>query len=105
MNLNEYQQKAISTAIYPKGDNGLIYLTLKLNGEAGEVAEKIGKAIRDSKPLDREELAKEVGDVLWYVANLADWLDFDLGEIAEMNLAKLQSRKERGVLGGSGDNR
>lgn len=99
-----YQEKAKSTAIYPK-NRALEYLTLKLCGESGEVAEKIGKSIRDNTRLDDADLAKELGDVLWYVANLADYLGYDLSEVAERNLKKLADRKDRGVLGGSGDNR
>jgi NTP pyrophosphatase (non-canonical NTP hydrolase) len=104
ISMDEYQQEALLTAIYPK-DRGLEYLALKLCGEAGEVAEKIGKSIRDNKPLDDRDMAKELGDVLWYVANLAQYLGYDLSEIAEMNLTKLKDRQARGVLGGSGDNR
>ena len=104
MCMDEYQEEAKATAIYPQ-ERGLEYLALKLCGEAGEVAEKIGKSIRDNKPLDDKDLAKELGDVLWYVANLADFLGYELSEIAEMNLAKLKDRQKRGVLGGSGDNR
>lgn len=113
MNLNEYQAKAESTAIYPMAHRGvpmsLSYAGLKLNGEAGEVAEKIGKRLRDGLDIQNGEwntaLAKELGDVLWYVANLAREIGFDLEEVAKLNLDKLQSRKSRGKLGGSGDDR
>lgn len=104
MTMDEYQQEALTTAIYPQ-NRALEYLALKLCGESGEVAEKIGKSIRDNKPLDDKDLAKELGDVLWYIANLADYLGYELSEIAEMNLTKLKDRQNRGVLGGSGDNR
>lgn len=115
MELNQYQHQAGLTAIYHEKKLGtIIYPALKLTGEAGEVSEKIGKLIRDydwdgtrdSLPEDkREDLAKELGDVLWYIANLATDLGYNLGQIAVMNLDKLGSRKERGVIGGSGDNR
>ena len=111
MNLNEYQQKAISTAIYPSRGSllGMIYCTLKLNGEAGEVAEKIGKILRDNngKMSDekRIELIKELGDVLWYIANLADELSVSLDDVANINLEKLAQRKANNTLHGSGDNR
>lgn len=102
--LDYYQKEAVTTAIYPK-DQGLVYLSLKLSGEAGEVAEKVGKTIRDNTRIDDKDLVKELGDVLWYVANLADFLGYDLSEVSSTNLAKLKDRKARGVLSGSGDNR
>lgn len=108
MDMNEYQKKAISTAIYPEVYE-IVYPTLGLAGESGEIAEKVKKVLRDdigdfSKD-SRKEIAKELGDVLWYVALLARDLGFDLEEVAEMNVQKLASRKERNKLGGSGDNR
>lgn len=111
LSLNDYQERAAETAIYPhKGEfKGLAYTVLKLAGEAGEVAEKLGKNIRDHNGEQdeqfRQEMKKEIGDVLWYVAAIAGELGFTLEEIAHANLVKLASRKERGVLGGSGDNR
>ena len=104
---NEYQLKAKETAIFPK-DKALEYLTLGLVGEAGEIANKVKKIIRDKKiqsDWKPSDLAGEIGDVLWYCAMLADYLDANLGKIMDINLDKLRSRKERGVLGGSGDNR
>jgi NTP pyrophosphatase (non-canonical NTP hydrolase) len=111
--LLQYQLAAHNTAIYPEVGTGslvaLTYLFLKLNGEAGEAAEKFAKIIRDKggkgTPEDREEILKEIGDVLWYCAMLADELDASLEDVAQANVAKLKSRQERGVLGGSGDNR
>ena len=101
-----YQSSAKETAIFPK-DKALEYLTLGLVGESGEIANKIKKIIRDKIPSAnwKTDLPNEIGDVLWYCAMLADYLDADLGAIMENNLEKLQSRKKRGVLGGSGDNR
>ena len=112
MTLDEYQVQARSTAIYPE-EARVLYPTLKLAGEAGEVAEKLGKLMRDEglRPggqLDnaqRDALAKEIGDVLWYVANLAADLGLSLEAIGRTNLDKLASRRDRGVLGGSGDER
>lgn len=108
MNLNEYQDKARATAIYPKTAI-VLYPTLKLAGEAGEVSEKIGKIIRDRKgrigTVEKEDLKKEIGDVLWYVANLAADLDFTLEEVAQANIDKLADRQARNKLHGSGDNR
>jgi len=107
MDLNEYQEKAKSTAFYT-GD-GLIYCTLGLTGEAGEFAENVKKMLRDDggelTAKRKEALIKELGDVLWYIANLAQSLDVDLNMVGEVNLAKLRDRKDRGVQGGSGDNR
>lgn len=112
MTLDEYQHAARSTAVYPAHAR-IVYPALKLAGEAGEVAEKLGKLIRDEgykvgEPLtqaQQQALGKEVGDVLWYVANLAADLGLSLEEVATTNLEKLASRKERGVIGGSGDDR
>jgi len=105
----DYQRKSRETAIYPDAGRNFVYPTLGLSGEAGEVAEKIKKVLRDrGGKIDDETRAvveKELGDVLWYVAQLATELGLDLGAVAEKNLAKLASRKERGVLSGSGDNR
>jgi len=99
---SDYQAKAKETAIFPE-NKALEYLTLGLVGEAGEIANKAKKIIRDNKPA--QGLAGEIGDVLWYCAMLADHLGEDLGSIMQSNLDKLHSRKERGTLGGSGDNR
>ncbi len=107
--MNRYQEEAWETAIYPaKGDN-LYYPTMGLAGEAGEVCNKIKKIMRDQdgvvSPEQKHEIAKELGDVLWYLATLATELDSHLGCIAEYNLQKLADRKKRNMLGGSGDNR
>ena len=104
-----YQDSAESTAIYPdKGDN-IYYPALGLAGEAGEVCEKIKKIMRDQKGFitqeNEDELVKELGDVLWYVANIASEINRNMSEIAEVNLQKLEDRKNRGKLQGSGDNR
>lgn len=109
MTLNEYQEAARKTAIYPNQGNNIVYPTLGLCGEAGEVAEKIKKVIRDEEgavtPEKALELRKEIGDVLWYVANLALEIGCTLETIGEENIAKLKSRQERSRLHGSGDNR
>ncbi len=107
--LNNYQEDAKSTAVYPAQGQNLAYPALGLTGEAGEVADKIKKIIRDQDGQlvlgDKEAIAKEIGDVLWYCAILADELGVDLETVAKINISKLQSRKRRGVLGGSGDER
>ena len=105
----EYQLKASETAIFPK-EKALEYITLGLTGEAGEIANKVKKLIRDGadkETLEQKkiEIGYELGDVLWYCAMLAREVDINLGHIMEKNIEKLHSRKERGTLGGSGDNR
>lgn len=109
MTFKEYQKHSRLTAIYPDINKNFVYPTLGLAGEAGEVAEKIKKVLRDDKGIvseeKKKELEKELGDVLWYIAQLATELGLSLDEIASANLKKLLSRKERGVLRGSGDNR
>jgi NTP pyrophosphatase (non-canonical NTP hydrolase) len=104
-----YQEKACETAIFPK-NKAMEYLTLGLTGEAGEIANKVKKFIRDGAAKDeylakRIEIGYEIGDVLWYCAVLAEELDMNLGHIMENNLQKLADRKSRGTLSGSGDNR
>ena len=112
MEFNTYQHRAHKTAIYPRGD-ALSYLALATNGEAGEIAEAVKKLIRDdgvqaAADIPEEKgglLCKEIGDVLWYLSELASYLGKGLDDIAEENLEKLASRQRRGVLGGSGDER
>jgi len=109
MTFNEYQKMARETAIYKNVGKNYIYPTLGLCGESGEVAEKIKKIIRDGDGIISEEqkveLEKELGDILWYIANLGFELELEMDDIASKNINKLQSRKTRGVLHGSGDNR
>jgi NTP pyrophosphatase (non-canonical NTP hydrolase) len=108
MRLNEFQIKSNETAIYPASQD-IIYPALGLNGEAGEVADKIKKVLRDNRGIFTDELNREIalelGDVLWYVSTLARDLGYTLEEIAQMNIDKLKSRQERNKLGGSGDDR
>src|SRR5574343_1621067 len=113
MTLNNYQATAKTTAIFPN-DKSISYLLFGLCGETGEVADKFKKLMRDKDwdlnpaNLDQEtktEIAKEIGDVLWYLAMLADQLGFSLEEIANLNIEKLQKRYNTGTLKGSGDNR
>lgn len=109
MTFEEYQIEARKTAIYPNMDNNFIYPALGLVGEAGEIAEKIKKVIRDDNYViteeKRAEITKELGDVLWYIANLSKELGISMEDVASTNLAKLKSRQERDMLHGSGDNR
>jgi len=108
MTINEYQNKAVETAIYGAGSN-IIYPTLGLCGEAGEVADKVKKVLRDKNSEFSDEikleLAKEIGDVAWYIAALCRDLGYTMEEVLQMNLDKLASRKERNMISGSGDNR
>lgn len=109
MTFNEYQQESRKTAIYPNAGNNFIYPALGLCGEAGEVAEKIKKVIRDNSGVmsddKKMEIKKELGDVLWYVAQLSSELGLTLDDVAWNNLEKLFSRQERNQLKGNGDNR
>lgn len=106
MNINTYQQQASKTAIY---NDKVIYPTLGLAGEAGEIANKVKKILRDNfgeiQEDVRQNLISELGDVLWYVAALATDLNAELSEVANKNIEKLNSRKNRGMIGGSGDHR
>lgn len=106
MNFKEYQKRANATAIYDSKFS-ILYPTLGLTGEAGEVADKVKKIIRDGKSVvnERVEIAKELGDVLWYLAAVARDIGVSLDDVAMMNIEKLESRKERGTLQGNGDNR
>ena len=102
MTFDEYQEFARSTAIYPE-DCKITYPTLGLCGEAGEVAEKVKKKLRDGKSLDGVGL--ELGDVLWYISALADDLGITLEQVAQWNVDKLQRRMQLNKIKGDGDNR
>ncbi|MCK5044654.1 nucleoside triphosphate pyrophosphohydrolase family protein [Candidatus Parcubacteria bacterium] len=109
MTFEEYQKLARRTAIYPNQGNNFIYPTLGLVGEAGEVAEKVKKVLRDDQGIvseeKKQEITKEMGDVLWYLSQLSAELGLSLDEVASLNIEKLKNRQERGKLAGSGDNR
>ncbi|ANA87086.1 MazG-like nucleotide pyrophosphohydrolase [Gordonia phage Switzerland] len=114
MQLDTYQTRATATAFYPGHDDGssiegLSYVTMGLVGEAGEIANKVKKIIRDNggviDGITRTQVLAELGDVLWYVALIAEQLGYPLHLVAAWNLQKLADRAERGVLEGSGDNR
>ena len=106
--LDMYQKVALTTAIYPR-EQAIIYPTLGLTGEAGEVANKVKKIIRDgsNKNDDRmvSEIKSEIGDCLWYIAVLANDFNIKLSDIASANIEKLATRKSKGTIHGSGDNR
>lgn len=103
-NFNDYQDFCKTTAKYPENMK-LLYPLLGINGEVGEVCEKIKKHYRDGKPLDKDDLTKEIGDVCWYISAICSDLDISLQDVIETNVAKLTSRKKRGVINGDGDNR
>ena len=109
MDFSEYQEKSRKTAKYPVIGHAVIYPTLGLANEAGEVAGKIKKVFRDKGgvigEVEREALMSELGDVLWYLAQTCTELELSMDEVAEHNIEKLYSRLERGKIGGEGDAR
>ena len=109
MTFDEYQQKAMNTARSKDAKDEFIHLVLGLVGESGEIAEKVKKLVRDNETdltkLDIEDMKKELGDVLWYMAVPANYLGISFDDVAKTNIDKLASRQQRGVIGGSGDNR
>jgi len=109
MTFDEYQVESKKTALYPNKGSNFIYPVLGLAGESGEVSEKIKKIIRDDNGVvteeKRQEIKKELGDVLWYIAQLCSEFNLGMDDVAKANIEKLMSRMERGVLHGSGDNR
>jgi NTP pyrophosphatase (non-canonical NTP hydrolase) len=106
--LDMYQKVALTTAIYPR-EQAIIYPTLGLTGEAGEVANKVKKIIRDGSDSKDEKLVSEIkaeiGDCLWYIAVLADDFDIKLSDIASANIEKLALRQKNNTIHGSGDDR
>ncbi len=109
MDFQEYQKLSRKTAVYPNAGSNMNYPTLGLCGEVGEVAEKVKKVFRDQDGVFNEDnkkaIKKELGDVMWYVSQVASELGLSLDDIAQANIDKLYSRMDRGVLQGSGDNR
>ena len=109
MELNHYQRESRKTALYPDVGSNAIYPTLGLVGEAGEVADKVKKILRDKEGVFDEEskdaIKIELGDVLWYISQLTSELGYELEDVANSNLQKLNDRKNRGKISGSGDNR
>lgn len=104
MDFPEYHQFVRGMKVFPE-KFAVVYPALGMIGEAGEVSEKVKKWLRGDRELDKEDLVKEIGDVLWYCAALADDLGYTLDDVARMNVEKLVSRRDRGVVKGSGDNR
>ena len=109
MELNDYQSAALRTAAPRDKPNEVFHLILGLIGEAGEIAEKAKKIVRDDASdfdqWDRDDIVKELGDTLWYLAVLADHFGVSLEDVGRTNIRKLADRQSRGVLGGSGDDR
>ena len=109
MEFNDYQKESRKTALYPEVGKNAIYPTLGLVGEAGEVADKVKKILRDKKGVfdvkSKDSIKLELGDVLWYISQLSSELGYELEDVANANLKKLNSRKARGKIKGSGDDR
>src|SRR3972149_6271223 len=109
MDIRTYQTQSRTTAKYPAIGHGVIYPTLGLTNEAGEVAGKIKKIFRDKDGVigeaEREALKSELGDVLWYISQVCTELDIALDEVAEANITKLLDRQTRGKIQGDGDSR
>lgn len=110
MKINEYQQEAEKTAIFPDElpdfiEVGQVYTVLGQSGESGEVEEKLKKAIRENDESYIEDMRAEIGDTLWYLSQVCEEFDWELEEIAQDNLDKLSDRRKRGKLTGEGDNR
>jgi NTP pyrophosphatase (non-canonical NTP hydrolase) len=110
MTFEEYQKESRKTAKYPSIlGKDFVYPTLGLAGEAGEVAEKVKKIFRDKNAIvdesTKNEIAKELGDVLWYVSQIATELGISMEDVAEGNIKKIMSRMERNLISGDGDNR
>lgn len=110
MTLDEYQKEALVTAVFSDDSfKDLAHWVFGITGESGEIAEKIKKIVRDKKgemsDQDKEEIIKEIGDVMWYLAVLAEHLGYNFEEVGKRNIAKLRSRQARNQIHGSGDNR
>ena len=109
MQMNDYQKLAARTARSKDAKDEFFHLLLGLCGEAGEIAEKMKKVIRDKNSdfanIDVDDLKKELGDVLWHISAIGNYFEIPLEDIAQTNIDKLASRQKRGVIGGSGDNR
>lgn len=108
MNTEEYSKRALVNATYGVG-NAILYPTLGLAGEAGEVSEKVKKVLRDKSGVfgdeEKHDIALELGDVLWYINAVANDIGYTLEEIMLLNITKIESRRLRNVIKGSGDNR
>ncbi|HAR99519.1 MAG: putative pyrophosphatase [Candidatus Moranbacteria bacterium GW2011_GWC2_37_73] len=109
MDFNEYQKESRKHAIYPGIGSNFSFPVIGLAGETGEVAEKIKKIIRDKDGVvddsSREEVGKELGDVLWYLSQIASEFELSLDDVANDNIEKIRSRRERNMTHGNGDNR
>lgn len=109
LDFNEYQKKALETAIYPDIGDNFIYTAIGLFGESGEIANKLNKIIRDHNGVisedAREELIAELGDCLWFLSMSCSELDCDLEDVAKQNLEKLALRKNNNRIHGRGDHR
>lgn len=110
MEIEDYQNEASKTAIFPDElpdfvNTGQVYTVLGQAGESGEISEKMKKAIREDDEQYIQEMRDEVGDVLWYLSQVCEEFDWDMGDVAQENIEKLQDRQRRGKLEGKGDSR
>lgn len=109
MNFDEYEDAITHNALYPNKGNNLAYSVLGLNGEAGEVAEKLKKIIRDQAGIiserNKRDIALELGDTLWYLTMCCREIGYNLSEVAHLNIEKIESRRNKGTGSGSGDDR
>jgi NTP pyrophosphatase (non-canonical NTP hydrolase) len=105
LTFKEYQTRSQAVRLESARANSIVYPMFGLIGEVGEISEKLKKILRDGKELDLENMKKELGDVLWYLTALAEDFALTLEDIAYTNVNKLESRAQRGVISGSGDNR
>lgn len=104
LEFNQYQKESAKTA-KDNIKNNLSYLSLGLAGEVGEVCEKIKKSIRDDTEINKKDIGRELGDVLWYLTQLASYFSIEMSEVANVNLDKLFTRLEEGKISGNGDYR
>jgi NTP pyrophosphatase (non-canonical NTP hydrolase) len=109
MDFNEYQKESRKTAEYSDQGNNYLYPLLGLAGESGEVVEKFKKMIRNNDGVMTDEIKdsikKELGDLLWYVAQICTEIGIELDDVASTNIEKLLSRSKRGVINSEGDDR
>ena len=105
MDFKYYHRVAMEHSVLRSAEEEIQYGVLNTASEAGEIAGKFAKSVRDETDLDKHEIMKEMGDVLWSLSVLAEGMGETLDTVAELNLVKIRGRKSRGTIGGSGDDR